>query len=116
MYLTNFAGKNQSLRTTNNYGKERFETGFGFSFFEEVCQVPRPSKKEEKIRAFLIGFAQERGLAYKTDEAGNLLIIKPATPGKENLKKVVLQSHMDMVCEKNKTTEHDLIQILSVLM
>ena len=78
-----------------------------FHFFEEVCQVPRPSKKEEKIRAFLIGFAQERGLAYKTDEAGNLLIMKPATPGKENLKKVVLQSHMDMVCEKNKTTEHD---------
>ena len=72
-----------------------------------VFQVPRPSKKEEKIRAFLIGFAQERGLAYKTDEAGNLLIMKPATPGKENLKKVVLQSHMDMVCEKNKTTEHN---------
>ena len=45
-----------------------------FHFFEEVCQVPRPSKKEEKIRAFLIGFAQERGLEYKTDEAGNLLI------------------------------------------
>ena len=78
-----------------------------FHFFEEVCQVPRPSKKEEKIRAFLIGFAQERGLEYKTDEAGNLLIMKPATPGKENLKKVVLQSHMDMVCEKNKTTEHN---------
>lgn len=78
-----------------------------FHFFEEVCQVPRPSKKEEKIRAFLIGFAQERGLEYKTDEAGNLLIMKPATLGKENLKKVVLQSHMDMVCEKNKTTEHN---------
>ena len=54
-----------------------------FHFFEEVCQVPRPSKKEEKIRAFLIGFAQERGLEYKTDEAGNLLIMKPATPGKD---------------------------------
>lgn len=78
-----------------------------FRFFEEICQVPRPSKKEEKIRAYLIRFAEERGLAYKVDEAGNVIIFKPATPGKEGLKTVILQSHMDMVCEKNNDTVHD---------
>lgn len=78
-----------------------------FHYFEEVCQVPRPSKKEEKIRAYLLEFAKKHGLAAKTDEAGNVLIEKPASAGKENLKTVVLQSHMDMVCEKNKDTEHN---------
>lgn len=78
-----------------------------FRYFEEICQVPRPSKKEEKIRAYLVNFAETRGLEYKVDEAGNVLIVKPATPGKEHLKTVILQSHMDMVCEKNKDTEHD---------
>lgn len=78
-----------------------------FHYFDEICQVPRPSKKEEKIRAYLKEFAQRHNLPFKEDEAGNILIEKAATPGKENLKKVVLQSHMDMVCEKNKGVEHD---------
>lgn len=78
-----------------------------FHFFDEICKVPRPSKKEGLIRDFLIAFANERNLEYKTDKAGNLLICKPATPGKENLKKVILQAHMDMVCEKNNDTVHD---------
>lgn len=78
-----------------------------FHFFHEICQVPRPSKKEEKIRAFLIKFAQDRNLEYKTDEVGNVVIMKGATPGFENRKKVILQSHMDMVCEKNNDTMHD---------
>ena len=73
-----------------------------FHYFEEICQVPRPSKKEEKIRAYLIGFAQKHGLEYKEDEAGNILIKKSATQGMEHVKTVILQSHMDMVCEKNK--------------
>lgn len=60
-----------------------------------------------KIRAYLLEFAKKHGLAAKTDEAGNVLIEKPASVGKENLKTVVLQSHMDMVCEKNKDTEHN---------
>lgn len=60
-----------------------------------------------KIRAYLLEFAKKHGLAAKTDEAGNVLIEKPASAGKENLKTVVLQSHMDMVCEKNKDTEHN---------
>ena len=78
-----------------------------FHYFEEVCQVPRPSKKEEKIRAFLLDFAQKHNLEAKTDEAGNVLIKKTASAGMENLKTVVLQSHIDMVCEKNKETQHD---------
>lgn len=78
-----------------------------FHYFDEICQVPRPSKKEEKIRAYLIAFAQKHNLPFKEDEAGNILIEKPASAGKENLKKVVLQSHMDMVCEKNNETVHN---------
>lgn len=78
-----------------------------FRYFEEVCGVPRPSKKEEKIRAYLVGFAQAHGLEYKEDEAGNVLIRKPATSGMENRKRVVLQSHMDMVYEKNNDVAHN---------
>ncbi len=72
-----------------------------FSYFESICKVPRPSKKEEKIRKFLLDFAKENNLAAKTDDIGNVLISKPAVPGKENAPTVILQTHMDMVCEKN---------------
>lgn len=78
-----------------------------FHYFEEVCRVPRPSKKEEKIRAYLLEFARQHDLPVKVDEAGNVLMSKPATPGMEDRKAVILQSHMDMVCEKNKDTQHD---------
>ena len=87
--------------------KKDLKPGIVFRYFEEVCQVPRPSKKEDKIRAYLLDFAKAHGLPARTDEAGNVLITKPATPGKEHLKTVILQSHMDMVCEKNKDTRHD---------
>ncbi|MCP6379845.1 cytosol nonspecific dipeptidase, partial [Klebsiella pneumoniae] len=69
--------------------------------------VPRPSKKEEKILAYLVKFAEDRNLKYRTDEVGNLVIEKPATPGYEHLETVILQSHMDMVCEKNADKVHD---------
>ena len=78
-----------------------------FNYFEEICQVPRPSKKEERIRQFLIDFAHNNGLIPKTDEAGNVLIYKPATPGMENAPTVILQTHMDMVCEKNSDKVFD---------
>jgi len=78
-----------------------------WSAFEEICEVPRPSKKEDKIIEFLLAFGKKNGLETKRDEIGNVLIKKPATQGKENLPIVVLQSHMDMVCEKNNDTEHD---------
>ena len=80
-----------------------------FHYFAEICKVPRPSKKEEKIIAYLMNFAAEHGLEAKKDEAGNILIKKPATAGKENLKTVILQSHIDMVCEKNSDSKHDFL-------
>ncbi|MCE4565760.1 aminoacyl-histidine dipeptidase [Maribellus sp. CM-23] len=78
-----------------------------FDYFEAICQVPRPSKKEEKIRQFLLNFASQNGLESKTDAIGNVLILKPATPGRENSPTVILQTHMDMVCEKNSDKVFD---------
>ena len=78
-----------------------------WSYFEEILQIPRPSKKEEKIREYLIAFGKQNNLETKSDEAGNILIKKNATAGMENRKIIVLQSHMDMVCEKNSDVKHD---------
>jgi dipeptidase D len=78
-----------------------------FNYFEDICQIPRPSKKEEKIRKFLLDFAAENNLAAKSDKAGNVLISKPAMTGKEDAPTVILQTHMDMVCEKNSDKEFD---------
>ncbi|BAX78984.1 aminoacyl-histidine dipeptidase [Labilibaculum antarcticum] len=75
--------------------------------FEDICQIPRPSKKEDRIIDFLMEFGKKHNLQTKRDEIGNVLISKPATPGNENRKTIVLQSHMDMVCEKNSETKHD---------
>lgn len=71
-----------------------------WSYFDEITRVPRPSKKEGKIRAYLLDFAKKHNLAVRTDATGNVLICKSATPGCEDRPGVILQSHMDMVCEK----------------
>lgn len=78
-----------------------------WAYFEEICQIPRPSRKEEKIAAWLMEFARKQELEARQDEAGNVLIVKPASKGKENAPAVVLQAHMDMVCEKNSDVQHD---------
>lgn len=78
-----------------------------WKYFHEITQVPRPSKKEAKIIAYLEKFAQEHQIEYKKDHVGNIVMTKPATPGYEDRVKVILQSHVDMVCEKNAGTEHD---------
>lgn len=80
-----------------------------FHYFEEICQVPRPSKKEEKIVAYLKEFGKKHNLETKVDEVGNVLIKKPASKGMENCKTVVLQSHVDMVCEKNNNVSHNFL-------
>lgn len=80
-----------------------------FHYFKEVSNVPRPSKKEGKIIAYLKAFGEQHNLETKVDEAGNVLIRKPATSGKEHLKTVILQSHVDMVCEKNSDVKHDFL-------
>ena len=81
-----------------------------FHYFDEICQVPRPSKKEEKIIEYLKAFGKKHNLETKFDEVGNVLIKKPATKGKEHLQTVVLQSHVDMVCEKNSDVQHDFLK------
>ncbi len=78
-----------------------------WELFEEICQIPRPSKKEEKILAYLLGFAEKHQLESRQDRLGNLVIRKPARPGYEDRASVVLQSHVDMVCEKNAGVDHD---------
>ena len=78
-----------------------------FKCFAQVNQIPRPSKKEEKMIEFLLDFGKKLGLETKRDEAGNVLIRKPATPGFEDRQTIILQSHMDMVCEKNRDVEFD---------
>ncbi len=76
-------------------------------YFEEICSIPRLSKNEAKIREYLISFARENNLESKEDNIGNILIIRPSSPGWENRKTLVLQSHMDMVGEKNADHPHN---------
>lgn len=78
-----------------------------WNFFHEINQIPRPSKKEEHIIAYLKSFGSTQHLDTKTDAAGNVLICKPATKGYEGQKAIVLQAHMDMVCEKNSDITFD---------
>ncbi|MDD4489631.1 MAG: aminoacyl-histidine dipeptidase, partial [Paludibacter sp.] len=78
-----------------------------WNYFHQITQVPRPSKREEQIAAYLKDFAGQHQLPVTTDKVGNILITKPATPGYENHPKVILQAHIDMVCEKNAGTNHD---------
>ena len=78
-----------------------------FSIFHEITQVPRPSKREGKIIEWLKAFAVKHELEHTVDEAGNIIMRKPATPGYEDKPGVILQAHMDMVCEKNNDTVHD---------
>ena len=75
-----------------------------WSIFDEITKVPRPSKKEGKIREYLLEFAKKHNIQAKTDKVGNVVMSKPATPGHENAPTVILQGHMDMVCESNDKT------------
>ena len=72
-----------------------------FDIFDQINQVPRPSKKEGKIRQFLLDFAAKHNLAVRTDAIGNVVMTKAATPGHEGAPTLVMQAHMDMVCESN---------------
>ena len=78
-----------------------------FEMFARINAVPRPSKREEKMIAFLREFGEGLGLETLVDETGNVLIRKPATPGMEQRPTIILQSHMDMVCEKNNDVDFD---------
>jgi dipeptidase D len=78
-----------------------------FKFFEEISAIPRGSKKEEKISAYLKEFGESRGLETIQDEALNVIIKKEATPGYESVPGIIIQGHMDMVWEKNLDTDFD---------
>ena len=75
--------------------------------FYSLTQIPRPSKHEEKIQVFMVAFGKSLGLETEKDEVGNVMIRKPATPGMENRKGIVMQGHLDMVPQKNSDTKHD---------
>ena len=78
--------------------------------FDEITKIPRPSCHEEQIRDFLLKFAADHNIEVRTDKVGNVVMSKPATPGHESAPTVILQSHMDMVAEKNNDTEHDFLK------
>ena len=78
-----------------------------WNHFEDINAVPRPSKKEERIIAFMKAFGEGLGLKTVVDSIGNVIIYKAATPGMEDRKTVILQSHLDMVHQKNADTNFD---------
>ena len=80
--------------------KSELKPAVVFEQFAKINEIPRPSKREDKMIAYLKEWGESRGLDTKVDETGNVIIRKPATKGMENRKTVILQSHMDMVCDK----------------
>ena len=78
-----------------------------WNHFEEMCAIPRPSRKEQKVAEYVKSIGTKNNLVTEQDDFGNVLIRKPATPGMEHLKTVTLQGHLDMVAEKNSDVKHD---------
>ena len=78
-----------------------------FGYFLQICEIPHGSKNEAQISAFIQNFGRELGYETIADAVGNVLIKKPAASGYENCKTIILQSHLDMVCDKRPTVEHD---------
>ena len=87
--------------------KSELQPAVVFEQFAKINEIPRPSKREEKMIEYLKNWGESRGLETKVDEVGNVIIRKPATKGYENRKTVILQSHMDMVCDKLVDVEFD---------
>ena len=75
--------------------------------FETLASIPRRSREEDKVLAYLKSFADERGLDWAQDDAGNMVIRRPGTSGGQGAPTVVIQGHVDMVCEKEPEHEHD---------
>ncbi len=87
---------------------EHLEPKLVFRYFEELCAIPHGSGHTKAISDYLVNFARKRGLAYHQDALGNVIIIKPATAGYENAEPVIVQGHMDMVCEKTAACRKDM--------
>ena len=86
---------------------ENLEPKLVWKHFDEIRKIPRCSKHEEKIREYIVNFAKQQGLQTKVDLIGNVVILKPATAGMQKKPTVILQGHMDMVCEKNSDVKFD---------
>ncbi len=81
-----------------------------WKYFAKIASIPHPSKHEAELTKYVLGVAKEFNCESKTDSVGNVVIKKPATPGKENVKTVVIQGHLDMVPEKNNDKAHDFLK------
>lgn len=92
----------QNMRALENCEPKRV-----FYYFEEFCKIPHGSGNTKQISDYLVSFAKEHGLEYVQDEMNNVVIYKPATEGYEDAPAVILQGHMDMVCEKRPDVDHD---------
>lgn len=88
---------------------EHLEPAAVWAHFQTLCGIPRPSKHEGPLRGHLQQWAQQLGLDTSVDGGGNLLVRKPASPGREQAPGVVLQGHLDMVCQKNSSSTHDFL-------
>ena len=80
-----------------------------FGYFEDICKIPHGSGNMDKISQFCVDFAKEHGLEYIQDDMKNVIIIKDATPGYEEVEPLILQGHLDMVCEKRPDKEKDFL-------
>ena len=93
------------MATTNNLAN--LQPTSVWSHFATLCAIPRPSLHEAALREHLVGWAQARNIVAVVDDAGNLILKKPASPGCEQRPGVILQGHLDMVCQANAGTQHD---------
>lgn len=89
---------------------DKLEPNDVFGYFEEICNIPHPSHHTDEISGYLVSFAKERGLFVIRDEANNVIIKKPASKGFENSDPVILQGHVDMVCEKAPDCDKDMFK------
>ena len=79
-------------------------------WFNELCKIPHGSRNEKQLSDYIVQFAKDHGFKYKQDEVFNVIIDKDASAGYENSEPLILQAHMDMVCEKNRDCEHDFLK------
>ena len=90
-----------------NYNLEQLKPTLVWKHFKALTQIPRPSHHEERVREYIVEFAKAHNLEYSIDEGCNVYVAKPATPGYEDRKGIVLQAHLDMVPQKNNDKVFD---------
>ena len=81
-----------------------------WKYFQEIAKIPRCSKSEKRISAYILETAKKLGLEARQDKFMNVVVRKPASAGKENVRRICLQGHLDMVCEKNKDKVHNFLR------